>query len=140
MSTSNSQPFEYEGETYSTTVVNGQISVISQQDSNGRYTPIDPSTDLFTDLSLEDASINHIRINKGEKPYTETELEALDKEDWVIENNVYQDEALLTKNYNESLANYNNALRIENPDNEDPFTTEYGAANPVISVETLRYP
>ena len=140
MSTSNSQTFEYEGETYSTTVVNGQISVISQQDSNGLYTPVDPSTDLFTDLSLEDASINHIRINKGEKPYTETELAALDKEDWVIENDVFQDEELLTRNYNESLKNYNNALRIENPDNEDPFTTGLEHANPVISVETLRYP
>ena len=126
MSQTNSKPFEVDGKTYSTTVVNGEISVISQQDSNGLYTPVDPSTDLFTDLSLNKESIQAISVNTGE-PTTEDDV-------------VWQDEALLTKNYNESLKNYNNALRIENPDNEDPFTTEHGHANPVISVETLRYP
>ena len=127
MSQTNSQPFEVDGNTYSTTVVNGEISVISQQDSSGLYTPVDPSTDLFDDLSLNQASITAIEVNTGEKDLTEDDV-------------IWQDESLLTKNYNESLKNYNNALSIENPDNEDPFTTGQIAANPVISVETLRYP
>jgi len=127
MSQTNSQPFEVDGNTYSTTVVNGEISVISQQASNGLYTPIDPSTDLFTDLSLNEASITAIEVNTNQKDLSEDDV-------------IWQDEALLTKNYNESLANYNNALNIENPDNEDPFTTGLEHANPVISVETLRYP
>ena len=147
MSQTNSQEFTVDGNTYSTTVVNGQVSVISQQDSNGLYTPVDPATDLFTDLSLNDASINAIRINSGEKPYTEKQLAdfegttGLSKEDWFVENDKWQDEELLTKNYNESLKNYNNALRIENPDNSEDFgKRETKNANPVISVETLRYP
>ena len=128
MSQTNSQPFEVEGNTYSTTVVNGEISVISQQDSNGLYTPIDPSTDLFDDLSLNQASITAIEVNTNQTGLSEDDV-------------VWQDEALLTKNYNESLKNYNNALRIENPDNAEGFAKrETKNANPVISVETLRYP
>ena len=127
MSQTNSQPFEVDGNTYSTTVVNGEISVISQQDSSGLYTPVDPSTDLFNDLSLNQASITAIEVNTNKKDLSEDDV-------------IWQDESLLTQNYNESLKNYNNALSIENPDNEDPFTTGQVAANPVISVETLRYP
>ena len=129
MSQTNSQEFTHtDGNTYSTTVVNGEISVISQQDSNGLYTPVDPSTDLFDDLSLNQASITAIEVNTGQTNLSEDDV-------------VWQDESLLTKNYNESLKNYNNALNIENPDNVEGFAGKDPVhANSVISVETLRYP
>ena len=133
MSQTNSQPFEYpedSGNIYSTTVVNGEVSVISQQDSSGLYTPIDPDEnyDLFIDLSLNEASIEAIEVNTGQKDLSEDDV-------------IWQEEELLTKNYNEALKNYNNALRIENPDNLESFGGDpLEHANPVISVETLRYP
>ena len=131
MSQTNSQEFTHtDGNTYSTTVVNGEISVISQQDSSGLYTPIDPDEnyDLFIDLSLNEASIEAIEVNTGQKDLSEDDV-------------IWQEEELLTKNYNEALKNYNNALRIENPDNLESFGGDpLEHANPVISVETLRYP
>ena len=74
MSQTNSQPFEVDGNTYSTTVVNGEISVISQQDSSGLYTPVDPSTDLFDDLSLNQASITAIEVNTNQTNLSEDDV------------------------------------------------------------------
>ena len=75
-------------------------SVSIRRGRASRTVPVDPSSDLFTNLSTSDAALDAMNVNKFKGKFTQTAMQIASTEE-------------LTKAYNDKTKKHNNASAIE---------------------------